>query len=230
MRRICTRTGMVSIYFSVIATLLIQASAGAATYAFDFDAVFDGAAPAGASSQVTAVFQDAGPGAVDLTISAPGLTPGEYVGAMFFNLNPVLNPTQLNFTRTASIGSFSAPSIAKGMNRFSPDNQDRFDLELGFSTTNGKQFGPGDSIEYVITGILGFDAADFVFRDSLCSGTGLYYAAADIGGVQKCNQTGLVAVTSSNELATVPEPSTTLFFSLAVGLFAGLRRFRRRVS
>src|SRR5580698_10361717 len=194
MRKICTRAG-IAVCLSATATLLVPGSSSAATYAFDFDAVFDGTTPAGTSPWVTAVFSDAGPGTVDLTISAPGLTTGEYVGDLFFNFNPVLNPMKLKFTETAETGSFKDPTVSKGMNTLSPDNEGEFDLGLSFSAASSKQFVSGDSIEYTITGVAGLDAADFNFLDYCTTGSGLYYAAADIGGIGKGDKTGWVAVT-----------------------------------
>jgi hypothetical protein len=210
--------------------LTAHASTGAAAYTFNFDTVFDGATPTGSGPWVTAVFQDVSPGTVDLTISGPGLTAGESLGDLFFNLNSALNPMKLKFTETAETGSFKAPSISKGVNAFSPDNEGEFDLKLSFGSTAATEFVSGDSVEYAITGVAGLDAADFATLDYCSSGTGLYYAAADINGVGKGCKTGWIAATSSNMVTTVPEPSLALFLPFAAGLGAAWRALRRRVS
>src|SRR5262245_8490405 len=76
-----------------------------------------GQTPAGPPPFVTATFEDSAPGHVQLTLSASNLVGREIVGRWLFNVDPVLDPTQLTFT--AVNNSASVPnSIDTGSDAF----------------------------------------------------------------------------------------------------------------
>src|SRR6266481_855639 len=86
----------------VVAVLAFSPRVGASSITYDFDHTFSGVSPAGPTPWLTAVFSDSGANSVQLTLAAPGLTGSEFVKQWYFNLNPALNASQLNFTPAGS--------------------------------------------------------------------------------------------------------------------------------
>jgi len=118
---------------SVVASLLVFPSIVSATIvSLDFSVIFEGpGVPTNPPPWINATFDDGGtPGTVDLTISAPGLNGNpEKISGLYFNLDPVLDPTQLLFSvPTVISGAFEDPLISLGVDSFKADGDGLFDI------------------------------------------------------------------------------------------------------
>jgi len=156
----------------------------ASTVTYDFGQLSGGTSPSGVPPWLEATFSDNGQPSdtVQLTISAGNLSGNEFVSCWYFNLNPALDPTALNFSVSGSSGSFTDPTIQKGADSYKAGQDGKFDLLLGFSTGSGA-FTAGDSLTFTITGITGLTADDFNSLSTAAGGIASYSSAAHIGGI-----------------------------------------------
>jgi hypothetical protein len=212
----------------VAATILLtlpNANAAGTGTIFNLDTDFSGLTtpPAGPGPWTTATFLDVAPGTVDLTIENVGLSSGEFISGLYFNLNPLDNATDLSFNLLGSQGSFSIPSISLGRDDFKADGDGKYDILLGFGTASGTTFTVGDSITFRITGIAGLTAADFNFLSAPAGGSGPFYAAAHVQGTPP-NNGGSCWIEPGLGPMPVPEPSSSLLVALAAGVWFSLRR------
>src|SRR2546423_610516 len=72
----------------VIATGFCSLNAAATGFVYQFNNAFSGGAPGGPAPWVDATFQDTA-NAVLLTVNNLGLTGGEFLDALYLNINPV---------------------------------------------------------------------------------------------------------------------------------------------
>jgi hypothetical protein len=164
--------------------------------------------PSGPTPWLTADFENSA-GGVTLTLSAAGLTGSEFASEMYFNIAPNLDQSLLNFSETASTGTFSAPTInqAPGDNNYKADGDGKYDFVFEFGTANGTTFGSGDSITYFISGILGLTASNFAYLSAPAGGSGPFYAAAHIQSLSNGGSTW-IEPGGGPILTSVPEPSS----------------------
>ena len=157
-------------------------SASADTISYNFGQVSGGTTPAGAPPWLQATFTDTAASTVNLTLSAGNLSGSDFVTCWYFNLNPGMDPANLNLTVSSSTGSFTAPSVGVGANGFKAGPDGKFDLLLGFSSTgdDSTRFTSGDSLTFTITGISGLTADDFSWLSTSAGGKGTYSSAAHI--------------------------------------------------
>lgn len=181
-----------------------------------------GTAPQGPSPWIMATFNDFGStGTVQVTLAANNLVGTEFVSEWFLNLSPSLDPTKLTFTKIASSGSFTLPSISEGANAFKADGAGHYDFDLGFSTGGpSNRFTSGDWVTYNITGISSLTAASFNFATTDGGAEGDYDMAAHVQAIGSGSQSGWVGGNQTQ----VPEPATMAL--LAMGGLALLRRRR----
>jgi hypothetical protein len=203
-------------------TLPILPNANAEQFALD--TVFSGnTPPAGPGPFTIATFLDVAPGTVDLTIQNVGLSSGEFISGLYFNLNPLDHATDLSFSLLGSQGTFTTPTISLGTDSFKADGDGKYDILFGFGTANGTTFTVGDSITFRITGIAGLTAADFNFLSAPAGGSGPFYAAAHVQGTPP-NNGGSCWIEPGLGPVPVPEPSSGLLLALAAGVWFSLRR------
>jgi hypothetical protein len=172
------------------------------------------------------LFQDMAPGTVSLTLSNAALTGSGFLGEFDFNLNPGLNPTNLQFSLPTKIGVFSSPSISLQENQLHADGDGYYDIGLGFATSAGNTFTAGESVTYQITSS-GLTAADFNYLSLPANGNGPgpFYAATHVQGIGVGgSNSGWISVT---QVTPVPEPGT---FALMVCGLTGLLVMRRRFA
>jgi hypothetical protein len=206
------------------ATLPILPNANAAGTLFALDTVFSGSTPpAGPGPFTTATFLDVAPGTVDLTIENVGLSSGEFISGLYFNLNPLDSATALTFSLLGTSGTFSTPTISLGTDDFKADGDGKYDILFGFGTASGTTFTVGNSITFRITGIAGLTAADFNFLSAPAGGSGPFYAAAHVQGTPP-NNGGSCWIEPGLGPMPVPEPSSGLLLALGAGLWFSLRR------
>jgi hypothetical protein len=210
------------------ASLPIAQNANAAGTLFSFDTDFSGLStpPAGPGPWTTATFLDVAPGTVDLTIDNIGLSSGEFISGLYFNLNPLDDATGLTFNLLGTLGTFAVPTISLGRDDFKADGDGKYDILFGFGTASGTTFTVGNSITFRITGIAGLTAADFNFLSAPAGGSGPFYAAAHVQGTPP-NNGGSCWIEPGLGPMPVPEPSSSLLLAMAAGMWF---TFRRRAS
>jgi hypothetical protein len=179
-------------------------------------------APGGPAPWVDAFFQDVTPGTVRLTLSDVGLSSGEFISEFYFNLNPADNPSDLAINYVMSSGSFTLPTILQQADHFQADGDGKYDVNLSFATSGSgmQRFDGTDSVTYLITGITNLMASDFLYGSAHGGGTGMWYAAAHIQGIDSGSGTGSVWA-APLDYTPVPEPSTALLLVLSAGLWYG---------
>lgn len=198
-------------------TMLLLAGILAAPAAFANSVQFN-FGPVGAPS-MTAVFADAGPNQVQLTIDAVALNANNTLNTLCFNFNPGLDAKDLTFTQTGSVGGVSG-AVTSGNDCFKVGGgSGKFDIDFVF----GADFKTGDSVTYSISGIPHLSVNDFLFLETPSAGRVPGYAA---GSIQELS--GLVIVQGSPEGNGVPDVSSTFgLLVLALGAVVFLaRRFK----
>jgi len=213
---------------AVLLVSLLSPSRAAADFYYYFDHSFSGASPSLPSPWITEFFHDVSPGTVNLTITASDLASTEFMSELYINLNPSKAPTSLAFSMLGSSGSFTLPSISKGVDSFKADGDGKYDVKFSFGTADGTRFTAGDSITYQITVITGLVAMDFDYLSAPAGGSGPFLSATHIQGITNCTDTSGWA--NPNVLTPVPEPAPVALFGLALGLWAGTRRFFARAK
>jgi len=201
------------------AVLLVVGGAGASTITFPMSVEFSGGTPPiGASPWLTATFDDGGSaGSVDLTLETTNLTGTEFVFQWTFNLDPALDPTDLEFSAPTKIGAFANPTVSLGTNAFMADGDGRYDVKVAFENSDGPptRFGAGDTVIYTITGIPTLTASSFDFLSEPAGGHGPYPTAAHVGAIPPDGNSGWI---------TTPEPAALSLVALGAGLLLGRRR------
>lgn len=208
----------------------------AGTVEYDFGQLSGGTPPAGATPWLQAVFTDTAANTVQLTLSAGNLTGSEFVSCWYFNLDPALTPTSLNFSETGSSGAFTGPTIQTGANGYKAGPDGKYDVLLGFSTAGGasSRFSGGDSITFTITGITGLTAQDFNFLSSPAGGSGPYSSAAHIQGIAPgdgsgwANPTLTTISTRADTSPSLPDGSSTIM--LLGASFLAIEGMRRKIQ
>jgi hypothetical protein len=215
----------------LVPLMLSAAGARAGSFFFQYTNVYAGTKPEGSPAWVNSLFSDISPGTVQLKISANGLTGGEFLSAMFFNLDPSLNPTKLAFSYVSGSGGFTLPTIKTGANAFKADGQGKYDIDFTFSQKAAKEFTANDYVIYDISSsAFTLVASDFDVLSTAAGGCSEFLAAAEISGIPgTCDTTGTGWVAPGG-VTPAPEPHALAVFALG-GVFcaaAGWRRIRVR--
>jgi hypothetical protein len=212
-------------------------TSAASTVTYDFGQVSGGATPAGTPPWVQAVFSDAGMPAdtVQLTLSAGNLAGNSFVSCWYFNVDPALNPSALNFTASGSSGAFTGPTVNTGANGFKAGPDGKFDVLFAFASTgdDSTRFGAGDSVTYTISGISGLTADDFNWLSTSAGGSGQYSSSAHIdSGTIDCpawvNPTTTQILGNATDERSVPDASGTI--TLLGASLAGIETLRRKLK
>ncbi len=214
--------------FLLAPLILFPARAVADSYFFQFTNVFAGSQPDSSPSWVNSFFSDVKPGTVQLKITANGLTDGNFLSALFFNLDPSLKPTKLTFTYVSGSGGFTLPTISTGANAFKADDQGKFDVYFSFDQRAGSEFTGNDYAIYDVTSSAStLTAADFDYLSSAAGGCSEYLAAAEISGITgQCDSTGTGWV-APGCASPAPEPGVCSLLVLGGGLYAAVTVRRR---
>lgn len=183
------------------AAILVSPIVFASSIQFDFG-------PVGAPA-LTALFQDAAPGQVNLTINALALN-GNTVNSICFNLNPTFDAKNLLFNETSSTGGVSGLVRSANDSYKVTGGGGKFDIDFSFDP----DFQSGDSVTYSITGIPNLTVNDFLFLETASAGRIPGYASSSIQ-----ERSGLFIVQGTPNEISVPDVSST-FGLLASGLAA----------
>jgi hypothetical protein len=196
-------------------------SAQAAIVSFNLGTIFSGTGtPTNSPPWLNATFADVSLDTVELTITAVGLTGGEKVGGIYFNLDPVLDPTQLVFSAPTKTGSFSDPTVSTGLDSYKADGDGKYDILIAFDTDNADAFYGGNVVKYTIT-LASLTANSFDFLSSPAGGAGPFKTAAHIQALGTCGDSAWITGGRTHD---VPEPATMCI--LGLGAF-GLLKNRR---
>ena len=214
----------------VAAGVLTTAFNSRADVSFGLNYEFSGGTPPSSSAGpwVTVSYANIA-GGVQLTMSAANLTGNEFIGALFINLNPALNPLNLSITRDTSsgAGNVTTPLVLQFPNGFKADGDGFYDVAFGFQLLPGAgRFGAGDSIVFDITGIPGLTAADFNYTSTPGGGNGVYDAAADILDTGRGGYgSGWIGNSGGNTTGgPVPEPTMMVVLGSFIAFGAYLKR------
>jgi hypothetical protein len=212
---------------------LIFSAAGARadSFFYQYTNVYAGTRPEGSPAWVNSLFSDVSTGTVQLKISANGLANGEFLSAMFFNLDPSLNPTKLTFNYVGSSGGFALPTIKTGADSFKADGQGKYDIDFTFSQKANTEFTGSDYIIYDITSsAFSLTASDFDVLSTAAGGCDEFLAAAEISGIPGTCDTTSTGWVAPGVVALAPEPQPLALVALGGVLWfaAGWRRIRAR--
>ena len=199
--------------------------AQAATVTFNYTESFGAVPPDGPAPYATATFDDGGGvGSVTLTMSVAPTVNLADVTAMYFNLDPSLDPTLLSFTRDGGTGPTAANTdILTGVDAYRAGGDGYYDILFDFPPPPGQdaaRFNAGEDLVYTITGI-GITAASFNFFGTPGPGAGNPGPYLSVARFQSTgsDQNG------SDFVGAVPVPAAVwLFGSGLLGLVGIARR------
>jgi len=220
-----------SIWFVILISLACVPQVGAETLTFSTSTEYsNGTPPTGPTPWMTATFADVRPGTVELTLENTNLVGTEFVSEWCFNLDPSMDPTSLQFGTPSKTGSFTDPTIDKGVNSFKADGDGKYDFRFNFATDDGvptrfgvDESGVGDSMSIEISG-LDLTANSFYFLSEPAGGHGPFYTAVHVQGIST-DKSGWVTGTGS---IVVPEPGSLVMLVMAgLGLLCYAWRRRR---
>src|SRR5262245_3418834 len=206
----------------------------------NIDQVFSGTAtPIGSQPWLTATFDDMFPGAlagqVQVTLSITGLVAPQKVDGWYINVDDgvsqgtsgtAIDPTTLTFSAPTKVGAFDDPTINLGTNAYKADGDGLYDIRFDFSTSNGHEFGAGDSVSYVITGPSFMNADSFTFLSKPAGGVGPYYEAAHILSIGQGGNS-VWASPTQRPGNPVPEPSAIVLGCIGGCAALGARFWKR---
>jgi hypothetical protein len=228
MMYVLCRARKMAALFLLAPLVLSPARAVADSLFYQFTNVFAGSQPNSQPAWVSSYFSEVKPGTVQLKISANGLTDGNFLSALFFNLDPSLKPSKLTFTYVGGSGGFTLPTISTGADAFKADDQGKFDVYFSFSQRAGSEFTGNDYAIYNITSsAFTLTAADFDYLSNAAGGCSEYLAAAEISGISgSCDTTGTGWV-APGCVSPVPEPAVCSLLVLGGGFCAAMTVRRR---
>lgn len=206
------------------AGVLFALDVSAATVTFNYTESFGAVPPDGPAPYATATFDDmGGVGSVTLTMQVAATVNLADVTAMYFNLDPSMDPTMLSFTRDSGTGPSAANTdILLGVDAFKAGGDGLYDILFDLPPSPGQQaarFNAGEDLVYTITGA-GLTASSFNVFATPDGGFGPYLSVArfqDTGFDQE----------GSDWVGAVPVPAAVwLFGSGLLGLVGVARRKR----
>jgi hypothetical protein len=210
-------------FLALVLGALVPISSPAATVTFSYTENFTPVPPEGPAPYALAIFDDGGAtGTITLTMSVAATVGTADITALYFNLNPALDPTLLSFTRTGGDGpSASDTVILTGIDAFRAGGDGFYDILFDFPPAPGgdtARFNAGEFLVYEIS-MPGLTAGSFNYAGLAGPGTG---NPGPFLSVARFQQRG-------NFVGAVPVPTTVwLFASGLLGLIGIANRKRNR--
>lgn len=221
------RTGLFAAV--MVAFMLGFNTSQAATLTLDFDVSFgdpldpDTAPPGGAAPWLTATFDDlGGVGFVTLQMDFNADNGLADITEVYFNVDPLIDPTTLTITRLGGTGPTAAETtINQGADLYQADGDGLFDIWFDFDTSpQTARFNAGEDLLYQITGA-GLTAGSFNFLSAPSldplSTEGPFFGAAKVA------DTGPLQL-QSDWIAVIPVPASVWLFGSALGILGWVRR------
>jgi len=176
-------------------------------------------------------FEDVSPGNVRLSIDALNLSPTEKITELYLNLNPSWLATDLHFDFLSGSTGVTAPLPTLGLDAFKAGGDGKYDILFRFAQQPANSFRAGDHLSYMISGIGGMTAQDFVYLSMPAGGHGPFFSAIHVQGIYSTdvNDTGSLSawVSPTAAIVTVPEPTVAALGLVLFGLFGGKKWFRK---
>jgi hypothetical protein len=215
---------------AIVAAMLCMTPLGAraAHIAFDLSIEYSGGTPPeGASPWLRVELDDGGgAGSVTMTMTATNLTGTEFVTDWRLNLDPALNPADLDFSTPTKTGTFADPVISTGTNFSMAPGDGLYDILVAFDNAPpGNRFGAGESVQYVITGIPTLTANSFAFLSAPQGGHGPFHTAAHVQGIGDDGEDS-GQITNGQIIIVIPEPAGLTIAAIALAGLVSRRRAR----
>jgi hypothetical protein len=196
----------------------LAAGEAEATLSYELTYVINGSAITDGSNWISAEFTTNAPGSVKFKLTSNLTAPTQsdyYVGEVAINVNPMVVPSTLGFNVIGTSGSFTNPTISKGIQNAQtvPSGgvgSTGFDILFTFANPLAQRFNLGDSITYNITGE-GITEDSFRFMNSQ----------------NKANVGAHLMLGGMNSVAAAPVPIPAAVWLLGSGLI-GLAVIRRK--
>jgi len=123
------------------------------------------------------------------------------------------------------------PSL--GLNAFKADGDGKYDILFQFAQTPANSFTSGEHLTYLISGIGGMTASDFVYLSMPAGGHGPFFSAIHMQGIGSTGVTDTGSLSgwvspSDVTIVPVPEPTVAAFALVLAGLAGGRAWLRRR--
>jgi hypothetical protein len=192
---------------------------------YQFNSIFSGPEPNGSGNPwVTAKFETVSAGMVRLTVWNTSLTGQQNLDQIDFNLNPLLDASQLRFAWFGGSGGFDLPTVRSATDSFRAAGGSLFDIELDFARSGNptRLFNYGEFVSYQISGIPSLAATDFLAQSAGQSAPGPFLALAHVQRI------GISSAWIYSEPGLVPEPSIAALACTATFLLVLRRRLRAR--
>lgn len=199
------------------AVFFIPAGLRGGDFVYFFGETFSGSSPSAEPPWLSAGFQSVGEDRVRLTVRTLNLGGAENVKALYFNLNPALDPDELTVELFGGSGGFRLPRMGIETDRFKAGGSGRYDLKLQFAVGGNAdtRFTAGDYFVCEFHGVPGLAPSDFAFLSSPVGWGGqALYAAAHVQriGTESCS--GWLFAGAPVPVP-VPEPGPTRLWVLA---------------
>lgn len=169
---------------------------------------------------------------IELTLSATGLTAGEFISSLAFNFGPpgnsLYSPQDLSFTAGTNTTGFvlgkNDPNAPKNNYSLMQDGDGRYSVEVDFPTSGSSMFTQGTALQLYVSWSKGTIAPTDLFYTSVSGGgAGTYYMAAHIQNVGTSS-----SWVGASSYSAIPEaPGAAFWLGAAALCAAGLAKFRR---
>lgn len=187
--------------------LLLCCFAEGAVYTYNLDSVVSGTTPGGPAPWLTVSFTDVGLNQVKMDVTTNGLSGTEFVGKLYANYQPSLNPNLLSFS-SLNPDITGSTKVSTSIDTFKGGGGGSFDISFDFPQSAATRIGDALAFSYLITSsdTIPLTASLFDFLSSPSGGNGTWPLIAHIQSIGNGKSAWIGA---SGSVAT-PEPATYL--------------------
>jgi hypothetical protein len=204
-------TKAILILTGVLFLLFNPVSSKADTITFDLNYVFSGTTPSGSPPWLKAKFDDGG-GTGSVTLTLTGYLGSQFVSEWDFNFNDSLNLNELGIIQSSG----PSATITKDKNNVKADGDGKFDIGLGFDTSEGgNRFDDGDVAVFTLS-LAGITANSFDFKSDTGGGEGVYHTGAHIQGIPPIPPATKTESGWIGDGVPVPEPGILILLGIAM--------------